>query len=131
MVEGYIYSIPQKGYFAARLDKGFFSRSSSVREARTVSPKEVNSRYMDTGIFNFTEWRKIYTQVLDDYRHRLLLEGDPQGEHELRKPCRIMFTVPGVFGAIRSKSSSVPVSKRFYQFIVMLLMICCFFESSL
>ncbi|NLO41088.1 MAG: PLP-dependent aminotransferase family protein [Ruminiclostridium sp.] len=85
MVEGYIYSIPQKGYFAARLDKGFFSRSSSVREARTVSPKEVNSRYMDTGIFNFTEWRKIYTQVLDDYRHRLLLEGDPQGEHELRE----------------------------------------------
>ncbi|MBP7176629.1 MAG: PLP-dependent aminotransferase family protein [Thermoclostridium sp.] len=85
MVEGYIYSIPQKGYFASRLDKVFFSRSSTAREIRPASPIEVNSSYMDTGIFNFTEWRKIYTQVLEDYPHRLLLEGDPQGEHELRE----------------------------------------------
>lgn len=86
MVEGYIYSIAQKGYYAASLDKLFFSRTAPAREAdSTVSPKLVSSSYLDDNIFNFNEWKKIYTRVLEDYRHRLLLEGDPQGEYELRK----------------------------------------------
>jgi GntR family transcriptional regulator/MocR family aminotransferase len=86
MVEGYIYSIPQKGYYAAQIDKVFFSRNSPARgDDGSVSHKVVNSSYTDTGIFNFNDWKKIYTRVLEDYPYKLLLEGDPQGEYELRK----------------------------------------------
>ena len=85
MVEGYIYSIPQKGYYAARVDKVYFNRSVPAREAQSISPNVVNNSFIDIDIFNFKEWGKIYSQVLEDYRHRLLLEGDPHGEYELRK----------------------------------------------
>lgn len=86
LVEGYIYSIPQKGYYAARLDNSNFNSSSPAREEERPGLRVVvNSRYTDTDIFNFDQWSKSYTRVLEDYRQRLLLEGNPQGEYELRK----------------------------------------------
>ncbi len=86
MVEGYIYSIPQKGYYAARLDNAYFtSNQPAQKRIKSDSPISINPSYLDTDIFNFREWRKAYLQVLEDYQPRLLLEGDPQGEYELRK----------------------------------------------
>lgn len=86
MVEGYIYSIPQKGYYAAQIDKAYFNLNQPVKEMNEISNRTgANIDFMDTDIFSFREWRKVYTQVLEDFQHRLLLEGDPQGEWELRR----------------------------------------------
>jgi len=86
MVEGYIYSIPQKGYYAAKLDPAYFNLNQPVKESNEIrNHTSINTDFMDVNIFKFQEWRKVYTQVLDDYQHRILVEGDPQGEYELRK----------------------------------------------
>ena len=86
MVEGYIYSIPQKGYYAAKLDKAYFPLNPPVKETKEPGEQTgMSAEFIDTGIFNFREWKRVYAQVLEDFQHRLLMEGDPQGERELRK----------------------------------------------
>jgi GntR family transcriptional regulator/MocR family aminotransferase len=86
MVEGYIYSIPQRGCYAAKLDKAYFSPNPPLKEIKeTDTQSGMNTEFIDAEIFHFREWKKAYAQVLDDFQHRLLAEGDPQGEWELRK----------------------------------------------
>lgn len=86
MVEGYIYSIPQKGYYAASLDHSFINMENHpVRKAITKDISEVYDDFPDTEIFEFSEWKRIYSRIMKEFQHRLLMEGDPQGEAELRK----------------------------------------------
>jgi len=86
MVEGYICSIPQKGYYAAGLDPSLINAGNLPvkKEIKDEKPEEMGS-FIDTEIFNFGEWRKIYNRVMREQKERLLVEGDPQGERELRK----------------------------------------------
>jgi len=86
MVEGYIYSIPQKGYFASSLDPLYINVSGSPAE-KTVQDENtpVSDDYPDTEFFDFSEWRKIYSQIMRDSGKRLFIEGNPRGEAELRK----------------------------------------------
>lgn len=86
MVEGYIYSIPQKGYYAAKLDSTFFSLNQPMKEVNDATNRsEMLYHFMDTDIFNIREWKRVYASVMEGFQHRLLMEGDPQGEWELRK----------------------------------------------
>ncbi len=86
LVEGYIYSIPQKGYYAAQLDKTFFDINKPVsKEKEFIEPSRMNTEYIDTTLFNFHEWRKLYAQVVADFPQLFFQDGDPQGEFELRK----------------------------------------------
>lgn len=99
MVEGYIYSIPKKGYYASRLDQNFFS-SNRIFQEDNQSPECDNSdtHYLDTSFYNFREWKRIYSQVLEDLPYRLLTEGDPQGETELRLALsEYVYNARGVF----------------------------------
>ena len=54
------------------------------KEIKDEKPEEMGS-FIDTEIFNFGEWRKIYNRVMREQKEWLLVEGDPQGERELRK----------------------------------------------
>lgn len=84
MVEGYIYSIPQKGYYVSQIE--WFGDSPARKETGSEdAPKQADIQYIDTEIFHFGEWKKLYNQVLENFRQRLLQEGEPQGEYELRK----------------------------------------------
>lgn len=86
MVEGYIYSAPQKGYYASSLDPSFINVAGSTVNKKTTDENiRVNDDYLDTEIFNFNDWRKIYNGIMRDFGKRLLIEGDPRGEIELRK----------------------------------------------
>jgi len=86
MVEGYIYSIPQKGYYASILDPLFINVAGLPAKKEMKNDKiRISDDYLDTEIFNFGEWRKIYNGIIRDYSTRLLTEGDPRGEPELRK----------------------------------------------
>lgn len=85
-VEGYIYSLPQKGYYAAKLDPSFINVAiRPVKKEGQIRDIHINEDYIDAEIFNFSEWRKIYSGVMRNFKKRLLIEGDPQGEPELRK----------------------------------------------
>ncbi|AGC67953.1 transcriptional regulator, GntR family [Thermoclostridium stercorarium subsp. stercorarium DSM 8532] len=86
MVEGYIYSVPQKGYFAASLDPSFINVDGfTVKKEERHEDIRLKDDFLDTEIFNFNEWRKIYNVIIRDFRPRLLTEGDPRGEFELRQ----------------------------------------------
>jgi len=86
MVEGYIYSIPQKGYYAANLDHSLINVGTlPVKKVIQNVNTRVIDDFLDTEIFNFGDWRKIYNRIMRDFKQRLLIEGDPQGETELRK----------------------------------------------
>lgn len=86
MVEGYIYSIPQKGYYAASLDHSFLNvRNRSIEEIVQDENIQPIDNILDTDIINFDDWRKIYNRIMKSSQQRLIKEGDPQGELELRK----------------------------------------------
>jgi len=86
LVEGYIYSIPQKGYYAACLDTGLLTARSTMPEQQNIRDGiTAGSNFTDTSLFPFTQWRKAYQKVLENVPHILLNEGDPQGEYELRR----------------------------------------------
>lgn len=88
--EGFISSIPRKGFFVQaieelayvqpinRLPKSLPSQSKSI--TIDFSPGDV-----DTDSFPFTKWRKYAKDVIDESSKDLLLLGDPHGDIELRK----------------------------------------------
>lgn len=99
MVEGYIYSIPQKGYYTACLDRSCLHQNQPARELDETGVRtSLNTDFMDIRCFNFREWKKAYSAVLDDFQQRLMHEGDPQGEWELRKALSdYVYRARGIF----------------------------------
>lgn len=88
--EGFISSIPRKGFFVqaieelayvqpiARLPKPLSNQAKSV--TIDFSPGDI-----DTDSFPFTRWRKYAKEVIDESSKNLLLLGDPHGDFELRQ----------------------------------------------
>ncbi|MDD3168328.1 MAG: PLP-dependent aminotransferase family protein [Eubacteriales bacterium] len=93
LVEGYIYSKPQSGYFVNKISAGMgsvrkdegadFQKPVRLPEADPFSDFEKNE-YFDVSCFDFVKWKKCINQVLTEYSHLLLREGDSQGEMALR-----------------------------------------------
>ena len=94
LVEGYIYSKPQSGYYVNQISAGMGSvrkdEDGGYRE--TVSPGQTGplsdfekAGYFDMSCFDFIKWKKCVNQVLTEYPHLLLREGDPKGEKALRQ----------------------------------------------
>jgi len=94
LVEGYIYSRPQSGYYVSQISAGMGSvRKEGAAEPHEAAPllqSELSSDfekngYYDTSCFDFVKWKKCLNQVLTDYSHLLLREGDSKGERSLRE----------------------------------------------
>ncbi len=92
LVEGYIFSKPQSGYYVNQISAGMGSirRDTDVQEVVTRSQVDLLSDfekngYYDTSCFDFNKWKKCINQVLTEYAHLLLREGDPKGEKALRQ----------------------------------------------
>lgn len=93
LVEGYIYSKPQSGYYANQISAGMgsirretelpFIEKTTAREGDSAHNFE-KSGYYDASCFDFVKWKKCINQVLTEYSHLLLREGDPKGEKALR-----------------------------------------------
>lgn len=86
LVEGYISSRPQSGYFANAISAGviaspFEGRDQSLSQLNDVTPRGF---YSDLSSFDFVKWKKCMNKILNDYPHLLLEEGSPQGEETLR-----------------------------------------------
>ncbi len=87
--EGYIYSLPKKGYFVAADFNSRPPESPSVNEASAQKSRQYyeydfSGKSIDSGIVDLSHWRKCVKDVINrDYL--LTSYGDPQGEEALRK----------------------------------------------
>ena len=97
MVEGYLESRPQSGFFAAqgavtgdlhRSGKKPFAEGSPA-DTRTLggsgTGRERDPLSFDPASFDFVKWKKCMTSVLNETPELLLTEGDRQGELSLRE----------------------------------------------
>jgi len=89
LVEGYILSKPQSGYYIAKVlspkqKPALFSSQEDIAKEEIVSE---NPYICDTECFDFIKWKKCNARVFNDYSHLLLFGSDPQGE-----PFRVNFT---------------------------------------
>jgi GntR family transcriptional regulator/MocR family aminotransferase len=93
LVEGYIHSKPQSGYYVNEISAGMGSvqkpLTENIREESlwTINDLSGNSDlkgYYDPTCFDFNKWKKCLNKVLTEYSYLLLKEGDPKGEVPLR-----------------------------------------------
>ncbi len=87
LVEGYIISKPQSGYFVADIK----SSDATAGSARMVSSEALSDYTFeeppyvyDLNCFDFAKWKKCAARVFNEYSQLLLFESDPQGEPALR-----------------------------------------------
>ena len=87
LVEGYIISRPQSGYYVAQI----FSSDANDREIPSHAPlhmevtdTEENPLLCDPECFDFNKWKKCSAAVFNEYSNMLLYESNPQGELALR-----------------------------------------------
>ncbi len=87
LVEGYIISKPQSGYFVASVN----SDNSPSNTSQAVGTENLEDytfdepEYIyDLNCFDFNKWKKCCAKVFNDYSKLLLFESDPQGEPALR-----------------------------------------------
>lgn len=105
LVEGYIYSKAQSGYYVSKVlphskptvhdENDFFAPQVSDMQS-TLTPDAGNAIY-DPDCFDFNRWKKCMNRILTDYSPALLFEGDPQGEAVLRAEIsKYLYTSRGV-----------------------------------
>lgn len=91
LVEGYIYSIPQKGYYVSAFDKAFLNKKTDSIDIKSEIDKkeyikyDYKSEYVEDNNFDFNVWRKYMNRILVNDQDKLLTYGDLQGEIELRQ----------------------------------------------
>jgi len=104
LVEGYIYSRAQSGYYVGHVASAGADPSDPGPDASALEstvPSE-NSRFeqkllsgsgdgapgtpwiYDPDCFDFNKWKKCMNRILNEYSPSLFFEGDPQGEMALR-----------------------------------------------
>lgn len=91
IVEGYLESRPQSGFYATKGSSGSKSAEDRKSAASSDQPVTVTQVYeqrdpmmYDPESFDFVKWKKCMASVLNDTPELLLSEGDRQGEPALR-----------------------------------------------
>lgn len=87
LVEGYIDSKPQSGYYVSQGVYVAPKQSPRPEQSPAESPVEAEelSPYIhDRSCFDFNKWKKCCSAVFNEHCDSLLYESDPQGEKELR-----------------------------------------------
>ena len=86
LVEGYVISKPQSGYYVAELSVNQASPASE--DGQTIDfenyPFENSPYKYDVSSFDFVKWKKCMAKVINEHPDLLLFESDPQGEKILR-----------------------------------------------
>ncbi|MBQ1407384.1 MAG: PLP-dependent aminotransferase family protein, partial [Eubacterium sp.] len=101
LLEGYIISKPQSGYFASELNAGNVGTASASHDydITKLDTSENKPAYKyDLSSFDFVKWKKCMAAVLNETPEALLTEGDRQGEPELRSEIsKYIFRARGVY----------------------------------
>ena len=101
MAEGYIESIPRKGFFVQNIEE--LVHVEQDEQTISVLPEQQQMRYdfspghIDTVHFPFNHWRKYAKNIIDFQSKHLLLLGDPHGDLALREEiARYLYHSRGV-----------------------------------
>ena len=120
LVEGYVHSIPKRGYFVSEMY--YPGPASAGKEAapdrQTASANQAPPAYhaaaadrpsteepvinvpemaYDLSSFDFVKWKKCLSRVLNEHPEALLFESEPQGEEALRQAItKYVYTSRGV-----------------------------------
>ena len=100
--EGYIESVPYKGFFVAQIDELYHLKKDKPQPQR--ERKEARRyRYdftpngVDLKSFPYNVWRKLSKDLLMDDRTELFRSGDSQGEYGFRSAiCSYLYQARGV-----------------------------------
>lgn len=87
LVEGYIVSKPQSGYYVAQgvyVNKIVAEPSKHSNPENNTSYHEKHLYIYDPDCFDFNKWKKCSSTVFNEYHDQLLYESNPQGEYSLR-----------------------------------------------
>lgn len=102
LVEGYVTSKPQSGYYIASIAGHFAedrTRANTDYDFTAYTFEDSGYKY-DLSSFDFNKWKKCMSRVLSEYSHLLLFESDPQGEAALRyEISKYVYTSRGVIAA--------------------------------
>ena len=86
--EGYLYSAPKKGYFAADLEKSTVRQKAETVQAQVpVTPKyfaDFSSNRTDPENFPFATWAKLMREIISEQSAELMLNAPCGGVPELR-----------------------------------------------
>ncbi|MFN3365854.1 MAG: PLP-dependent aminotransferase family protein [Exiguobacterium mexicanum] len=88
LAEGYIESLPRKGFYVLPQEELYARRGSSVIEPLPVKKTYEFDLYpsqIDTTAFPFERWRRHLKQVVSEEHHDLLSLGSVQGDFVLRQ----------------------------------------------
>ena len=109
--EGYIESVPYKGYYICRVEELYRIGASESGEREIPSRKnrraaerqkerfdiDFSPNAIDMNLFPFGTWRKITRDILSGDRKELFALGEPRGDLELRRTvCRYLHASRGV-----------------------------------
>ena len=102
LAEGFISSIPRKGFYVQAIEELAYVQPLQNIEKVHVSKKDTiaidfSPGHIDTDSFPFTQWRKYARDVIDESSKNLLLLGDSHGDIELRQEiARYLYHSRGV-----------------------------------
>ena len=94
--EGYIETIPCKGYYVTRIEELVEVRPETEEDFKTGLEETSQEHYLvdfsprgiDLDHFPYNAWRKVTKNTLVDDNKELFLTGNPQGEPALREAIR-------------------------------------------
>ena len=88
LVEGYVISRPQSGYYVADINPEVVPENGRQAKSALANLEdytfEETPYITDLSCFDFGKWKKCAARVFNDYSGLLLFESDPQGEPALR-----------------------------------------------
>lgn len=97
--EGYVQSIPKKGYQVVyKGEAPLATHTASQREPYAANIR-FDFRYgnIELGTFPFPQWNKLRNQIIANHQNNYMVEGQPQGEYELRKELsKLLYETRGV-----------------------------------
>lgn len=81
IAEGYIRSVPKKGFFAEKLNANLFAEKKNESEKNVPAAKITDD---ENKLFPFTVWAKLMREELSENQSRLLKKPPFEGVFELR-----------------------------------------------
>lgn len=104
MSEGYIESVPCKGYYVADITLLYNIRSNDSKEItvekhnKAKATIDFSPRGIDLNNFPYGVWRKITKNILDSDNRELFKTGHPKGDEQFRNTiCDYLFEARGVY----------------------------------
>ena len=98
--EGYIETVPCKGYYVTRIEELVEVKQAAGEDFRAGLEAAPHERYqvdfsprgIDLNHFPYNAWRKVTKNTLVDDNKELFLTGNPQGEAALREAIPVSYT---------------------------------------